>query len=331
MSAMIQQPLHLRVPILLAIVLLLRTSTGDSDVEAADCLISAPKALPASVVDAWEGAGFQVGWMRENRVGAPVFNAGVQGAPGDVPAFKLQRHSQRPMASLPPPETAFGLCFHNRGVGNAALQDLPAMKHLQMLDLTGSAVTDEGLPYLTGIRNLRGLSHLAGLENLQRLGLHNTDVTDAGLQHLGELRNLRLLLVSGSRVTDAGFKKLQESLPACTSKWPHLKVRVVNQDGLSIAGVEVLVYREVDSLGYYPTRAKTDGLGWARLYPAGDSFHIRLTPSESRYEAKSIVIRRSDDESTWKAAWEDTHVQVRTLKDNNLAVVVALQSDASVR
>ncbi len=507
---------------------------------ALDCVVTVPtkksqvlpalEVLPVSVVQAWEAAGFQVGWMRENAVGAPVFNVGEQSVPGDVPAFRLRRHSRRPMEGLPSPTTTFGLSFHKIGIGNEALQDLPVMNKLCMLDVTMSAVTDEGLSYLSGLRNLRvlslddtpvttaglrhiaglpnlrslqlsecweltddsfqqiaklkslqrlrfwgvdeftdtnakhlvglpnleelylertnitdagleyvsrisslrkldlwltkvtdeglkhlaalekleslrlwetpitgtgfahltelnnlhsvdlsktalndaglrqvgrlrslhslsllatqitdaglghlaeqkelrslglsstnvsdaGLSHLAGLENLQGLGLHKTKVTDAGLQHLAGLRHLRRLFVSGGQVTDAGVKKLQESLPACTTRWPKLKVRVIDQEGLAIAGAEVLVYRDEDSSSAYPKRHKTDDQGLAWVYSVWDSFCIRLAPREGKYGTESIAVRRSDDGTAWKAGRDDPYVQVTTLKDNDVSVVVTL-------
>jgi hypothetical protein len=174
-----------------------------------DRLISAPEVLPTSVVRAWEAASFQVGWMRENAVGAPVFNVGDQGAPGDVPAFRLRRlrrWNQRPVANLPPPTTTFGLCFKNIGTGNAALQALPTMNHLHMLDLTGSAVTDEGLLYLVRLQNLCVLS------------LDDTPVTTAGLQHIAGLPKLRSLQLSECwELTDDSFQPVSNSTRSTTT------------------------------------------------------------------------------------------------------------------
>ena len=40
-------------------------------------------------------------------------------------------------------------------------------------------------------------------------------ITDAGLQHLIGLNGLQLLTFQGTRVTEAGVKKLQQALPNC--------------------------------------------------------------------------------------------------------------------
>ena len=64
------------------------------------------------------------------------------------------------------------------------------------VDLADTQVTDVGLAYLRGLRQLRwlslkhtsiadgGLRHLQGLMRLDHLDLRNTHVTDVGLEHL---------------------------------------------------------------------------------------------------------------------------------------------------
>ena len=106
------------------------------------------------------------------------------------------------------------------------------LKHLEafadkpiLLDLSGTAVGDEGLVHLRGLSRLRwlrlrgtpvsdaGLLQLEGLEHLSFLDLHGTRVDDAGMAHLRGLTRLRTLDVGGTRVTNAGIKDLKKALP----------------------------------------------------------------------------------------------------------------------
>ncbi len=60
-------------------------------------------------------------------------------------------------------------------------------------------VTDEGLAYISHLRNL------------QWLDLYGTSVTDAGLKHLPNLKKLERLTLHGSLVTEVGIKELQHN------------------------------------------------------------------------------------------------------------------------
>ena len=80
------------------------------------------------------------------------------------------------------------------------LQHLEHLYSLEKLDLSGTAITDDGL------------KHVAELDSLRILRLGRTSVTDEGLEALkgmGELVNLYL----DDNVTDEAVKRLKSSLP----------------------------------------------------------------------------------------------------------------------
>jgi Leucine-rich repeat (LRR) protein len=125
-------------------------------------------------------------------------------------------------------------------------QTLAALSQLEVLHLSGSQVTDEGLKHLSRLSNLRalhfgpeevtdqglrhlgnlprltsldlaeskvtdaGLASLANLTNLYKLELRNTSVTDTGLAHLRKLTSLQDLDLRNTRVTDEGLAELAE-------------------------------------------------------------------------------------------------------------------------
>ena len=70
------------------------------------------------------------------------------------------------------------------------LEHLKGLAQLQLLDLSGTQITNAGL------------EHLKGLTNVQMLYLKNTKVSDAGLEHLKGLTNLQMLDLSNTEVTD---------------------------------------------------------------------------------------------------------------------------------
>ena len=61
----------------------------------------------------------------------------------------------------------------------------------------------------------RRAGSLSGLANLEGLDLTNTQITDVGLTHLSSLTKLNYLWLIGTRVTDEGIEKFQETLPSC--------------------------------------------------------------------------------------------------------------------
>jgi hypothetical protein len=95
------------------------------------------------------------------------------------------------------------------------------MDKLQVVDLSDTGVSDEGMKEVTSHRrltnlNLQGLGkvtdaslkELAELERLQFLVLSGTGVTDATLRQLAGLERLQFLMLRKTAVTDAGIKEL---------------------------------------------------------------------------------------------------------------------------
>jgi hypothetical protein len=57
------------------------------------------------------------------------------------------------------------------------------------------------------------LANLEDLRDVEVLDLSGTEVTDAGLEYLKGLVQLQMLLLAQTRVTDAGVRRLREFLP----------------------------------------------------------------------------------------------------------------------
>ena len=91
---------------------------------------------------------------------------------------------------------------------------------LEDFDLSYSPFDDEGMRYLSGLKELKhlalrdtlvtdeGLKHIAGLTKLEVLDLYGAKVTDAGLKQLSNLTHLQKLNVLGASITDQGLDAL---------------------------------------------------------------------------------------------------------------------------
>ncbi len=127
---------------------------------------------------------------------------------------------------------------------DAGLKELARIEGLESLDLDETAVTDDGLKILAGMRLRRltvpteartdvglkhclaalhsplqlrlsgwqvtdkGLKEVLPLKRLERLDLECTGISDAGLKELRALNRLRSLDLRGTLVTDDGLKEL---------------------------------------------------------------------------------------------------------------------------
>ena len=107
------------------------------------------------------------------------------------------------------------------------LAKLGTLEKLRQLDLSGAAITPNGLKTLARLRNLQRLSlwnvkgiddsaapQLAALVNMTTLDLSNTDVGDETLARLAKLSNLRHLYLSETRVTPEGLAAFRKLRPA---------------------------------------------------------------------------------------------------------------------
>jgi len=100
----------------------------------------------------------------------------------------------------------------------AHLKQFPA---LEILDLRGTQVTDDGLIQLEGCKTLThlvvdfsqitdaGLARMKGLTSLRWLSLTRTQVTDAGLAQLEGHKTLKGLVLDFTQVTDAGLERMK--------------------------------------------------------------------------------------------------------------------------
>jgi hypothetical protein len=59
------------------------------------------------------------------------------------------------------------------------------------------------------------LKHIGEKESLHMLRIHSASVTDEGLFHLENLPQLKELILSQTKVTPDGVKRLQQALPNC--------------------------------------------------------------------------------------------------------------------
>jgi hypothetical protein len=119
----------------------------------------------------------------------------------------------------------------SHGTTRAGLGFVANLGKLVQLDLYEELASNEGLAQvgkLTGLKilnlhvgpaddaGLASLRQLRGLEELTLGGLGK--VTDAAVEHLIRLKGLKRLQVNGTRITDAGFKRLRQALPTTEIK-----------------------------------------------------------------------------------------------------------------
>ena len=100
------------------------------------------------------------------------------------------------------------------------MKRLAEIKGLRCLDINGTAVTNERVKELAGMklreliipfkaRTDRGLKHLlAATEPREKLRLRSWTITDAGLKELAGQRKLRSLDLLGRPITNKGLKAL---------------------------------------------------------------------------------------------------------------------------
>jgi hypothetical protein len=117
-------------------------------------------------------------------------------------------------------------------VTDLGLARLSKLEKLRQLDVSGSAITPNGLKALANLRDLRRLSlwnvkglddtaapYLEALGNLTSLDLSNTAIGDETLARLATLSDLRRLYVSETRVTEEGLAAFRKRHPASVVSW----------------------------------------------------------------------------------------------------------------
>lgn len=114
--------------------------------------------------------------------------------------------------------------FHDVSFEDADLQRLaPYLKRLvklRSLALSGTSVTDEGLPCLAGLKSLEslfldslvqgdGLEFLADLPRLNSVSVLNGQFSDVGMKHISRVSGLKILSVVNVQITDEGLAHLR--------------------------------------------------------------------------------------------------------------------------
>jgi hypothetical protein len=109
--------------------------------------------------------------------------------------------------------------------GNVEMAQLEGLANLQVLDLSRTSVSDDGLATLRSLRRLvclqlgqtqisdAGVVHIQNLTKLEFLNLQGTKVTDAGLAQLARLPKLEVLAINGAPVSSAGIVRLNHARP----------------------------------------------------------------------------------------------------------------------
>ena len=130
---------------------------------------------------------------------------------------------------------------------NDTLKLLAGQDALRRLELSGTAVTSEGL------------IHLKELNGLQILNVCLTNVSDAGFEHLAGLTDMKRMVVCASKITGSGFKHLGGMK----------QIESINLHS-SPASDEGLEARQAHQLGGWrlciptsPTRAQRGWLRWS--------------------------------------------------------------------
>lgn len=140
-------------------------------------------------------------------------------------------------------------------VTDDGLRHLRGLRHTQHVSLYNTQITDAGLQHLGGLEHLEGLSlndtnvsalglrHLRGLTQLQNLYLRNTEVTDAGLAHLSDLDNLQRISLDRTHVTDNGLRHLMGLENLQYVSLHHTEVTDVGEEELRTRLPDVIVLR----------------------------------------------------------------------------------------
>lgn len=118
------------------------------------------------------------------------------------------------------------LTLNKSRVGDKELALIAGCKHLRVLVLPESGLTDAGLAAATALTRLehldlsdnprvtdKGVEHIKALERLEVLYLNKTGITDKGLFELAPLEGLRTLNVAGTRVTADAAEKFPALMP----------------------------------------------------------------------------------------------------------------------
>jgi hypothetical protein len=159
----------------------------------------------------------------------------------------ISRRGIQTLSSLP--EITFLAFRDTPQIGNSVFPALRSMKNLRKLDLSGTAIDDDGAVEISSLNALEvlelprlltndGLARIGKMPSLMRLSLWSTRVTGEGISHLIEHRSVRILSLPqgttddaipylnrlkwltelcmiGTQFTEEGEQRLRNALPKC--------------------------------------------------------------------------------------------------------------------
>jgi Leucine-rich repeat (LRR) protein len=112
------------------------------------------------------------------------------------------------------------------GLTGTGVEYLRSLSKLNMLNFSGSPITNDGALAISQLGRLRilklslanritdaGVASLATMSDLEELQLTSRRITDAALESLGTMPRLKTLIIHGEQLSDSGLQKLQERLP----------------------------------------------------------------------------------------------------------------------
>jgi hypothetical protein len=111
------------------------------------------------------------------------------------------------------------------GVGDKGFSYICTIATLEHLEMINTRVTDQSIPLLKDLPNLRSLTLCHSAHSTHR----SPEFTAAGLQDLRGLTKLKRLEVSGGLASDAAVTELRKALPDCAVNEKSNDVGVKNQ------------------------------------------------------------------------------------------------------
>jgi eukaryotic-like serine/threonine-protein kinase len=139
----------------------------------------------------------------------------------EVNFFGNKQVKDADLAALKPARRLWNVNLSHTAVSDDGLKHLVGLPALVLLSLDGSAVTNAGLPTLAACPALKdlglsyskvteaGLVHVKRMTRLEGLGLCGLGITDDGLADLRGMKNLRHLGLDQCPVTDRGLDHLK--------------------------------------------------------------------------------------------------------------------------
>ena len=143
---------------------------------------------------------------------------------------------------------------------NRALKEISHMEKLEVLDLSGTNVDDEGLKQLAQLKHLKtlylkgrekitnkGLANFAPLSNLETLNLSkDTWITGVGLGAIASLPSLRILRLDKSDIKDDDLVRIKEL--------KNLKLLALRDTRIGDKGVDHLLNTQIQQLDLENTK-----------------------------------------------------------------------------